>query len=158
MPDQLFCYIRKRWISATPEEKIRQLLIKQMIEELNYPQNYFITEKGLNQMPHLNPASLASLPARRLDLIVLAKDLHPNYPLYPLLLIECKAIPITNKAIRQATGYNHFLKACFVALANSSELLLSWVDPEQQTHQIVKGLPDYPTLLHRAKSVFKVFI
>lgn len=155
MPDQLFCYIRKRWISATPEEKIRQLLIKHMIENLQYPPNYFIMEIGLKQLPHLDRACLRFLPLRRIDLVVLAKDLHPQFPLYPLLLIECKAVPITKKAIRQAMGYNHFLRACFVAVTNHLQTLLSWVDPQQQTQQIIKGLPDYQTLFQRAKLILK---
>ncbi len=155
MPDQLFCYIRKRWITATPEEKIRQFLIKQMVEKLQYPQNHFILEKGLNQMPHLGQSQINSLPLRRIDLIVVAKNLHPNYPLYPLLLIECKSVPITQKAIRQAMGYNHFLRACFVAVANQLETLLSWVDPKQQIQQTVAGLPDYQTLLHKASTLLR---
>jgi hypothetical protein len=159
MPDQLFCYIRKRWIKATPEEKIRQFLIKQMVEKLQYPPNYFIMEKGLNQMPHLDKACLNSLPFRRIDLIVLAKNLHPQYPLYPLLLIECKAIKITQKAIRQVMGYNHFLGACFVAVINQVETHLYSSRFEANLkgeHLQEPSFPDYPTLLQKAKAIINV--
>lgn len=154
MPDQLFCYIRKRWITATPEEKIRQFLIQQMTENLGYPKNLIILEKNLNQLPHLDQSILSSLPTRRIDLLVLAKNLHPNYPFYPLLLIECKAIPLNQKAMRQVIGYNHFLRACFVALANQEEVQLGWIDPKEGKLRVVKGLPPFETLFQEARRLF----
>lgn len=154
MPDQLFCYIRKRWLTATPEEMIRQFLIRHMVENLHYPQSHFIIEKSLHQFPHLNPANLHAMPSRRVDVILLAKDLHPNYPLYPLLLIECKAVPITAKTMRQVLGYNHYLRAYFVAVSNQTETQLAWINPQEQTLQITKNLPDYPTLFAQAKQIF----
>lgn len=152
MPDQLFCCIRKRWFTATPEEKIRQFLIRHMVDHLQYPQNHFVLEKELCQLPHIDPACHALLPQRRFDLIVLAKNLHPLHPLYPLLLIECKAVPLTAKAMRQIIGYNHYLRACFTALANQTTILL---EPKLQNRN---GIPPYPVLLEQAKSFIQLII
>lgn len=155
MPDQLFCCIRKRWFTATPEEKVRQFLIRRMIDQLQYPQNHFVLEKGLYQLPHINPASHALLPQRRFDLIVLAKNLHPIHPLYPLLLIECKAVPLTAKAMRQIIGYNHFLRSCFIALANQTTILL---DSSHSNLQNRNELPPYTSLLEQARSQIQLII
>lgn len=155
-PDQLFCTIRKRWITATPEEKIRQFYIQHMVENLCYPLNSIILEKNLNQLPHLDPSAHALLPTRRIDLLLLAKDLHPRFPFYPLLLIECKATPLNDKAMRQLMGYNHYLQACFVALANQQELRLGWMDPVSQIFQMSSGLPPYELLLKQAAQIIRL--
>lgn len=154
MPDQLFCSIRKRWINATPEEKIRQFLIKQMVEKQHYPPHYLILERGLHLFPHLDKATAQKLPQRRVDLIVVAKDLHPRFPFYPLLLIECKAVPITLKTMRQVMGYNHFLSACFVAVTNQFETRVNWFHPQEQTVQTINGLPDFPLLIEKAREIY----
>ncbi len=152
MPDPLFCCIRKRWILATPEEKVRQSLITYLVNHLHYPLNYIIIEKGLHVLPHLDPAIVFQLPARRLDILVVAKDLHPDYAFYPVLLLECKATPLNPKAFRQVLGYNHFLKACFVGIANQKEIQMGWFDA-QQNFVIHKNLPDYHVLCEQAKQL-----
>jgi len=156
MPDRLFCYIRKRWIKASPEEKIRQSLINYLKENLDYPLNQMIIEKGLECLPHLDPTLTPHFPIRRIDLLILAKDLHPHHPFYPLILIECKATHINEKAMRQVLGYNHFLKSCFIALANQHEVQLGWIEPGQNLLISKKGIPSYPLLLEHAKKLINL--
>jgi len=152
MPDLLFCFLRKRWIKSSPEEKIRQALINYLVKGLDYPSNQIIIEKNIDCLPHLTFHSSSRPPLRRLDLLIMAKNLHPCHPFYPLLLIECKATTLNNKALRQVLGYNHFLKACFVAVANHQEIQMGWID-EQQNFCIHQGLPPYLILLEQAKQM-----
>ena len=100
-----------------PEEKIRQALITHMIESLGYDKSLFCIEKSIDNLPHLQK----KIPGkRRIDILYYAKDIHSNWDLYPLLLIECKAGTITKGAMEQVVGYNHYIQSYFLAIANEN--------------------------------------
>lgn len=145
--DVLKCLIRNRLVKATPEEKVRQNLLRLMIEQLGYSPNLIILEKKLSQLPHLRSALPTEIPDRRLDLLVMAKGIHPHESLYPLLLVECKAEKITDQALRQVIGYNHFLQAYYFALACSDEIRTGWYDRSLGDYRIVRGLPPFQALV-----------
>ncbi|MCH9624787.1 MAG: hypothetical protein S4CHLAM27_12240 [Chlamydiia bacterium] len=63
----------------------------------------------------------------------------------PLLVIECKAVPINQKAFDQVIGYNHLVQAPFLALANGKEVFTLIKDGSGYRQQ--KGLPEYKFLL-----------
>lgn len=145
--DSIFCPIRKGWVSALPEEKIRQDLIQTMIHQLGFPEGTIALEKNLSQLPHLQGMVL---PNRRADLIVLAKNLHPIHLLYPLLLVECKATPLTPKVLRQIIGYNQFVKSFFIAAVNQTTSYTGWYDTQIQDFKFQEGLFSYDILLSKA--------
>lgn len=136
----LYCLIRKKWVLATPEEIVRQTMIKKMIGDLGFSYEGFAIEKGLDQMPHLSYGA-RSLPKRRADIIYFAKDIHPVHTYYPLLLIECKAVPINAKMMRQIIGYNYYVLSFFVALANQDQMCLGWKDPIEKDYAFLDYLP-----------------
>lgn len=150
MAESLFCPLRQIWVSALPEEKIRQAIIQQMIHHLGYPSTLLAVEKNLNQLPHLQGVNNNSLPQRRADLLVFAKNLHPHHPFYPLLLVECKSILLNQKTLRQLIGYNQFIKAHFIAAANQDSLYLGWYSSEHQDFYFQKGLLPYVDLIKLA--------
>lgn len=145
---QLYCPIRKLWVAALPEEVIRQKLVLQMIQQLGFPESCLVLEKGLSQMPHL-ALSGKEIPKRRADLICFSKGIHPYHDLYPLLLIECKAVKLTHKVINQVAGYNHFLQAYFIAIANEDEIKTGWYDAQSKDYVFVDYLPSYQQLCQR---------
>ena len=147
MSDTLFCPIRNKWVAALPEEKIRQALIQDMIHRLGFPQGSLALEKNLSQLPHLHASP--SLPNRRTDLVVLAKNIHPVHPFYPLLLVECKAVPLTDKVLRQMIGYNQFVKAHFIAAVNQTTAFIGWYNPEHQDFIFEEGLFSYAYLISK---------
>ncbi|WP_068467167.1 type I restriction enzyme HsdR N-terminal domain-containing protein [Candidatus Protochlamydia phocaeensis] len=158
MPDQttqLFCLLRKKWIAATPEEKIRQNFVLSLTQQLGYPLGCLAMEKSLSQMPHLQHLSQSSLPNRRTDIIVFAQGLHPHYAYYPLLLIECKAVPLNAKVMRQIVGYNRYLQAYFLALVNQNENLFGWYDADLNDFSFRAGVPPYVVLLQQAQSLLQ---
>ncbi len=144
--DQIFCPIRQIWVLAQPEECVRQSLIQQMTQQWGYPLGGLAVEKELHQMPHLSSSPLP-LPKRRADLVFFAKGTPPYDSLYPLLLIECKAVKLTSKVIRQVIGYNFYLQAYFIALANQKEVLLGWYDQSLQNFSFIPYIPSYQKLL-----------
>lgn len=144
---KLFCPVRKEWVSALPEERIRVSLLHYMTQKLDYPAHLLVVEKALHQFPHLAQRKISSLPKRRADLVCYAPNVHPSHPLYPLLLVECKAIPLQPAAIQQLTGYNHYLQAHFVALCNGTEMRAGYFDASQGGYVFSETLPSYNQLL-----------
>lgn len=112
----LFDPYRKDFVAATPEEKVRQRLLWIMTEKLGYPKHFLCVEKQLSELTHLEQKQ--NLPKRRADILCLT-DAHPQYSLYPLLLIECKSEVLGEGAKKQALGYNHYVQALFVAVAGA---------------------------------------
>jgi hypothetical protein len=147
---RIYDKIRQEWVAATPEEIVRQKLINVMTHELGYPESLLCVEKSLHEMPHLASIS-SSLPYRRTDIICFARDLHPDFSLYPLLTIECKAVPITQAVVSQVEGYNHYLKSYYICVVNDTEIKTGWFDSTQNKYLFVDTLPSYAELLRAIK-------
>lgn len=145
MSDFLFCLIRQSFVVSTPEEKVRQHLLKKMIDDLGYPLEMIAVEKGLSQMSHL--VQQVNLPKRRADVIVFGKNIHPLYSLFPLLLIECKAVKLKEQTLRQIAGYNHYVQAPFLCVVNQNECLWGYFDSKIKDFSFTKGLASYKELL-----------
>ena len=141
----LFCSLRKLWVAATPEEYVRQAIIKDLTQQLDYPASHVVVEAQLSQLPHLQ--NKTALPKRRIDLIVFASHFHPEYEFFPLLLIECKAVPINSRTMRQVWGYNYFVQAPFIAAVNQTSIRLEWQDSMSQTLCCSSQLPSYYDLI-----------
>lgn len=148
----LICSVRKIQVPSTPEEKVRQALIYLMVNELEYPLQSLAIEKSLSQMPHL-AMEKGKIPSRRADILCLATCIHPSFELFPLLLVECKAVPITQKTLRQVVGYNYYLQAYFIAVANEREIQTGWYDSTQKDYSFINRLPKYSELLTSFKLV-----
>lgn len=133
-------------MAAAPEEKVRQKLLDHMVRKLRFPANGLAVEKSLDQLPHLQNSPI-ELPQRRADIVYQGNDIHAEWPIYPLLLVECKAVPLTDATIRQVTGYNYYLKSYFVAIANDREIKMGWFDKDKQDYEFIPFLPPYEQLL-----------
>lgn len=147
---KLTCPIRKTEVSSLPEEQVRDRLINHMIQNLGFPPSGLVIEKGLSQMPHLDLDGV-KIPKRRADIVCFAKGIHPISDLFPLLLIECKAVKITANMVNQVAGYNHFLKAYFIALVNQDEIRTGWFNEEEGKYTFIPYLPSYEDLRNALK-------
>ncbi|MBN1914433.1 MAG: type I restriction enzyme HsdR N-terminal domain-containing protein [Parachlamydiales bacterium] len=142
---ELFDPIREMWVPDLPEERVRQKLLHHMIQDLQYPQSYIAVEKEIALLPHLSGKKSHHL-KRRVDIICFGKDIHPQHLLYPLLLVECKATPLSGEVIEQVLGYNYTVGAYFVAVANEGQIQVMWQDLENRV-QKVDFLPSYPQMI-----------
>lgn len=104
------CFIRKKSVAATPEEIVRQSVLHKLIVKLSYPQSLIAVEKELSDLAGTGPK-------RRLDIVAFAK----KETLVPLLIIECKAKTLDQKALSQALAYNHYLSAPFFAVMSADK-------------------------------------
>jgi hypothetical protein len=144
----LYCSIRKEFVTSLPEELVRQRLLQHMLNDKGFPESLIVVEKALKQMPHLSGVNLMHIPDRRADVICYGKGIHLACDLYPLLLVECKAVKLTRRVINQVAGYNQFVKACFIAIVNDIEIQTGWFDTKQGQYTFIQGLPSYKDLLN----------
>ncbi len=129
---EIFDFIRKKWVAYTPEEEVRQLFL------------YFLTE----QKGYLAPLIAVEYPfifengkKQRADIVVF------NSQAQPLMVIECKAahIEITQEVCRQVTRYNAYIKAPYIAVSNSINTYCLHTDDLIHYHQLM-DFPDYKNL------------
>ena len=140
----VFDEIRQSWVKATPEEQIRQLWIQRMVHQLHYPRELFVVEKGLKDLPFVTSKEV---PNRRLDILVFGKGTSSSVPLFPLLLLECKQGALSEDALNQVIGYNHFIKAPFVAAVNLTQVQLRVYDGAKNQYIFCSVLPSYKELM-----------
>ena len=170
---QLFDPIRQKKVAFLPEEVVRQNLLNLMVDQLQFPKGLISVEKELSTLPHLKnnlkgeteglrgqKANLKKvqnqnssffqdqkLPLRRVDILVFGKNIHPLYPLYPLLMIECKKDKLTEAALQQVIGYNYHVQAYFVAVAGRDEIRVVFQDKKSQKIKTLDFLPSYLDLI-----------
>jgi hypothetical protein len=123
---QIFDCVRRRFVSLTPEEWVRQNLIMFMQEIHRYPVSRMAVEKKV-QVNGL---------AQRADLVVYDSLGRP------WLIAECKApnIDIGEEAFLQAVRYNQSLKVPYMLLTNGLEhFCMKW---SGQGFDFMDSLPD----------------
>lgn len=135
---QIFDPVRSKWIAAFPEERVRQELLKKMIEQLGFPRAHLAVEKELKELSR--QSNLTTIPERRIDIVCFAPDFSP------LLLVECKEKLIFESASLQLMGYNQYVDAPFLLLADACELRFSFQSVKEQ--KWLSFLPRYKDLIH----------
>jgi hypothetical protein len=143
----LFCQVRKIPVVNSPEEQVRQSLLKQMFFTGGYPLSLVAVEKSLASMPHIIPST--KLPQRRADIIVYAGGIHPEHALFPLMLIECKATALNAAVVRQVVGYNQLVCAKFLVIANIHQIQTGILTEEGWVFK--EGMPPYEEALGALK-------
>ncbi len=98
--------VRRTWVLATPEEKVRQSLLQKMVLTLGFPKGLLAVEKAVGQ--------------RRFDLVCYTKEGNA------LLLVECKAFDPEEAAENQAFGYNLYCGAPFLCVAGPNCIQTLW--------------------------------
>lgn len=128
------CQSRKKLIQKTPEEKVRQSLIRYLVEELKTPSDRISAEVPMSY--YLNGAS------GRADIIVDDKKGKP------VLLIECKEVNqiFLDDAIVQAKRYNKIVQANAIMVTNGQLCHYFLFDERNQTYKELSKIPSYKNL------------
>ncbi|HMP99203.1 MAG TPA: type I restriction enzyme HsdR N-terminal domain-containing protein [Cyclobacteriaceae bacterium] len=123
----IFDLIRKKYVSLSPEEWVRQHLINYLVTHLQYPKGLFRIEKqhAYNEM------------ARRSDILILDQQGKP------WMLAECKApeVKLANSSLQQLAIYNKTLLATYLVLCNGLELYCWKAGDEHKPAQLLDELP-----------------
>lgn len=139
---QIFDEIRKIWVKATPEEIVRQSVLRKMIGELGYPRELIAVEKEIEE---LSQERSSPCPQRRIDILCFTKTSEGG--LQPLIVIECKDEHLNQKAVDQVIGYNYFIKAPYLSVVTPYEEVIGHWDKLLQQYRFQRGFPGYLELL-----------
>jgi hypothetical protein len=128
----IFDIIRKKYVKLTPEEWVRQHVIRYLIEEKAYPKGLISVEKSLKYNGLL----------KRFD-VCLADGTGKM-----ILLAECKSpnVKISQETIKQAGIYQKTLGIRYILLSNGLVHVFMSLNPETGIFEFIPELPDYSAL------------
>ncbi|HYG16147.1 MAG TPA: type I restriction enzyme HsdR N-terminal domain-containing protein [Bacteroidia bacterium] len=126
----IFDVVRKKYVSLTPEEWVRQHVIHYLLKEKKVPHSLVGVEKGI---------TILNRP-RRTDLVVFNNLGHP------MLLVECKSplITLEPKVMTQAALYNYGYGMDYIMITNGMSHVYLKIDKGLRKIQPVAELPLYP--------------
>lgn len=121
----IFDEVRKKWLILTPEEWVRQHIVRFIKSEKNTPDSAFVIEKKIELNRQI----------KRLDILLYKKS-------DPWVLVECKApeIQISRKTFEQAARYNINVKATYILLTNGLQHIYFHYNSSKNEYMIV---PDF---------------
>ena len=129
----IFDPLRKRYVSLTPEEWVRQHFVMFLINYKNYPSALIANETSIS----LNGMS------RRCDSVVFRSSLEP------LVIVEYKAphVTITKKTFMQAHCYNQVLRVPYIIITNGLTHYCYHIDYTAMSMKFLNDIPFYKDLL-----------
>lgn len=126
----MFIYdvIRKKYVTLTPEEWVRQHFIHYLIRCKHYPAALIAVEKEID---------LFGL-RRRFDLVCYDRQAEP------FLIVECKAatVPLSQIVFDQVFGYNLVMAARYIAITNGVKHYCGYLDEKRQ-FCFADGVPEF---------------
>lgn len=128
----IFDPLRKKELVLTPEEWVRQNLIRYLIEELAYPEGLISIEAGLK----LNTLQ------KRYDALIYSREGKP------LVLIECKApeIAVNQSVFDQILSYNSQINAPCLLISNGMKHFFLKIKSDGK-FRFEKKMPMYEDIL-----------
>ena len=129
---RIFDIVRKKYVTLTPEEWVRQHVLHFLIGEKQVPAGLIGVESEI-RLFHTR---------KRFDVAVF------DHSGKAVLAVECKApsIPVTQEVVDQLVRYNMILKVKFLMLTNGLTHLFCKVDQVSGNIKIIEDLPDYSNL------------
>jgi type I site-specific restriction endonuclease len=123
---------RRKWVSLTPEEWVRQNFARYLTEEKHFPSSRLGVEYSLN----LNQQNF------RADLVFFGRNGEP------LMIIECKApeVKISQQVFDQIVRYNMKLKVKYLIITNGVTHYCCIIDKENLTYSFLEDIPDFREL------------
>lgn len=123
---------RKRHVSLTPEEWVRQNFLWFMVKALKFPEGLLSVEM---------PIELNGL-KRRCDIVAF------NHKAEPKLIVECKAssIKINQNTFTQIATYNLKLQVDYLIITNGLDHYCCKMDYENNSYSFLEKIPKYAAL------------
>lgn len=129
---KIFDEIRRRYVALTPEEWVRQHIIKFLQIEKNYPTSLMAVETqvmvhGLKQ---------------RADIVIYNRQGSAE------MIVECKApsVPLSNDVFDQAARYNMNLNVKYLLLTNGINHYCASLNYSNNSYTFIKDIPDFKQL------------
>ena len=130
---KIFDSIRKKFVSLTPEEYVRQHFTNWLINYLHYPIGLIANEVKIS----LNST------IKRCDTIVYSNTGDP------MMIIEYKAphISINQNVFDQIVRYNMVLKTKYLVVSNGMQHYCCIIDYDNNSYQFIPHIPTYEELI-----------
>lgn len=130
----IYDFLRRRYITLTPEEWVRQHFTHFLVEHKHYPAALIANEVGLD-VGGVN---------RRCDTVLFHREGGR-----PRLIVEYKApsIPITQEVFNQICSYNSVLRADYLIVSNGISHYCCHIDYQQNAVQFLRDIPAYEELV-----------
>jgi Type I restriction enzyme R protein N terminus (HSDR_N) len=137
---EIFDVIRKKFVHFTPEEWVRQHLLKYLLEK-NFPASLIAVEKEL----------IVAGIKKRTDVVVYSNNSEP------LLIAECKSpdVPLEQSTFDQAARYNLSLAVPCFLLTNGLTHFCCRLNALEKKYEFLEEMPQYSELI-LAKNTAKV--
>lgn len=130
---KIFDSIRKKFVSLTPEEYVRQHFTNWLINYLHYPMGLIANEVKIS----LNST------IKRCDTIVYSNTGDP------MMIIEYKAphISINQNVFDQIVRYNMVLKTKYLVVSNGMQHYCCIINYDNNSYQFIPHIPTYEELI-----------
>jgi predicted type IV restriction endonuclease len=128
----IFDPIRRRFVTLTPEEWVRQHFVNFLTSHKGYPAALLANEVGIE----LNGTS------KRCDTILYNRDFSPR------MIVEYKAshIPITQTVFNQIARYNMALHVEYLIVSNGISHYCCRMDYANNSYTFLRDIPEYGEL------------
>lgn len=129
----IFDFLRRRYITLTPEEWVRQHFTHYLVEHLGYPAGLLANEVALK----------VGNVTRRCDSVLYRREGG-----VPQMIIEYKAphIHITQETFNQIVSYNSVLRADFLVVTNGLNHYCCRMDYENKQSIYLREIPAWAQL------------
>lgn len=123
---------RKKYVSLSPEEWVRQNFIMYLINEKKFPASLIAIEKSLKVAKR----------SKRTDIVVY------NNLAEPLLIVECKApeVKVNQDVFDQIIRYNMSLRVDYLIVTNGLQHFCCKLNYSQNACSFLNDIPDYQDL------------
>lgn len=134
---EIFDIVRKKFVSLSPEEWVRQHLLHFLITEKKYPASLLAVEKEL---------SVAGI-KKRTDVVIYSRNAEP------LLIAECKSpdVALNQNVFDQAARYNIPLNVGWLLLTNGLVHHCCRINAAEKKYETVSEIPEYDVLVQSSK-------
>jgi len=129
---EIYDFLRKRYVSLTPEEWVRQHFTHWLVEYKGYPKGLLGNEISLK----------CGDKTVRCDTILYNKEAHPQ------IIIEYKApgIALTQRVLDQISSYNFLLHVDYLIISNGLQHICCQMDYERRQFIFLQEVPEYTAL------------
>lgn len=124
--------LRKKYVSLTPEEWVRQHFVAYLTEYLHYPPGLIRTEASFRLHSML----------RRADILI-----HDRAG-EPVMIVECKAptVKLSQEVFDQVINYNFSYGVKYLIVTNGMTHYAGRIDMQGHTFTLLDHIPDYLTI------------
>lgn len=128
----IFDILRRKYVSLTPEEWVRQHFIHYLVEQKGYPATLLANEVKLQ----LGNKTL------RADSVLYSTTLQPR------MILEYKAptIVITQHVFEQISAYNLLLHVDYLVVSNGLQHFCCKMDYAHEKYVLIDDIPDYQNI------------